>query len=82
MKVKIHIYSDMDIQEITNFWSKSLGISEHNFRKPYIKNSKFSSITYKNSFGRGTCTVIYGNSDLHNRIIMGLKYIREVVSNK
>jgi len=64
------------------FWCKTLKIPEKNFRKPYVKDSKFPSLTYKNSFEQGTCTVIYGNSDLYNKITMGLKYIREVVSNK
>ena len=82
LKVKLHLYSDMNINRKTKFWSKILNISEKNFRKPYIKDSKFSSLTYKNSFGQGTCIVIYGSSDLYNKITIGLKYIREVVSSK
>lgn len=82
MKVKLHLYKDMDINEKTRFWSSILNISEKNFRKPYIKDSKFSSLTYRNSFGQGTCTIIYGSSDLYNKITMGLKYMREVVSSK
>lgn len=82
LKVKLHLYKDMNTNEKTKFWSKTLNISEKNFRKPYIKDSKFSSLTYKNTFGQGTCTVIYGSSDLYNKITMGLKYMREVVSSK
>ncbi len=82
LKVKLHLYSDMDVEEKVEFWSNQLSIPKQNFRKPYIKESKFSSLTYKNSFGQGTCTVIYGSSEIHNRIIMGLKYLREVVSGK
>lgn len=82
MKVKLHLYKDMNMYEKIKFWSNILNISEKNFRKPYVKDSKFSSLTYKNSFGQGTCTVIYGSSDLYNKITMGLKYIREVVSAK
>lgn len=82
MRVKLHLYKDMDIDEKVQFWSKTSNIPVKNFRKPYIKDSKFSSLTYKNSFGQGTCTVMYGNSDLYNKITMGLKYIREVVSSK
>lgn len=82
MKVKLHLYTDMNINEKTKFWSKILNVSEKNFKKPYVKNSKFSSLTYKNSFGQGTCTIIYGSSHLYNKIMMGLKYIREVVSSK
>lgn len=82
LKVKLHLYIDMNIQKETSYWSETLNISRLNFRKPYIKDSKLSSLTYKNSFGHGTCSVIYGNSGLHNKIIMGLRYIREVVSIK
>jgi len=82
MKVKLHLYSDMNKNEKMKFWSKTLNIPEENFKKPYIKDSKFSSLTYKNTFGQGTCTVIYGSSELYNKITMGLKYIRGVVSRK
>lgn len=82
LKVKLHLYIDMDLKEKISFWSNLLSIPIKNFRKPYIKASKFSSITYKNTFGNGTCSVIYGNSKLHNKIIMSLKYLREVVSIK
>lgn len=82
LKVKLHLYSDMNIKKETTFWSNTLHISPKNFRKPYIKESKISSLSYKGMQGHGTCTVVYGNSDLHNKIIMGLKYLREVVSNK
>ena len=80
LKVKLHLYSDMDVKEKITFWSKELRIPVGNFRRPYIKDSKFSALTYKNSFAQGTCSIIYGNTDLHNKIMMGLKYIREVVS--
>lgn len=79
LKVKLHLYVDMNIKKETLFWSKYLNIPETSFRKPYIKDSKLSSITYKNSYGHGTCSVIYGNSDLHNKIIMSLKYMRSIV---
>ena len=82
LKVRLHLYVDMDVEKEDSYWSKTLNIPTSNFRKPHIKDSKFSSLTYKNSFGHGTCSVIYGNSELHNKIIMGLKYLREVVSGK
>lgn len=80
VRIKLHLYKDMDIDEKTKFWSSALKIPLVNFKKPYIKDSKFASLTYKNTFGHGTCSVIYGNSDLYNKIIRGLEYIRKVVS--
>ena len=82
LKLKLHLYSDMDIKKESDYWSKILNISKDNFRKPYIKKSGSSSLSYKGLFGHGTCTVVYGNSVLHNKIIMSLKYLREVVPIK
>ena len=78
LKVRLHLYKDMNIKKQINFWSNKLNIPEQNFNKPYVKDSLFSSLTYKNSFGQGTCSIVYGNSDLHNRVMMSLKYIREI----
>jgi hypothetical protein len=80
LKVKLHLYIDMNIKEIMSFWSKELSIPNSNFVKPYIKDSKFTSLTYKNSFGHGTCIVYCSNGDIYNKIMMSLKYFREVVS--
>lgn len=82
MRVKLHLYQDMDINEKIKFWSDELKIPKENFRKPYIKPSKYSSLTYKNSFGQGTCSIVYGNAELHNKIIAGLKYIRHCMDGK
>jgi len=78
VKVRLHLYKDMDSKKQIDFWSHELGISKKNFNKPYIKDSTFSSLTYKNSFGQGTCSIVYGDSGLHNQIMMSIKYIREI----
>ena len=77
LRVKLHLYSDMNIKESVAFWSKELKISVGQFKKPYIKETKLKSITYKNGFGKGTCCVIFENRDLWEYITMGLKYISE-----
>ena len=79
LKIRLHLYLDMDIKAETSYWAKELNLPIHNFAKPYIKESKFTSLTYKNSFGHGTCNVIYSNSVLHNKIMMSLKYLRDIV---
>ena len=75
LKVKLHLYSDMNTEESINFWSQELKIPLNNFYKPYIKKTSLKSITYKNGFGKGTCSVIVGDRDLWEYILMGLKYI-------
>ncbi len=81
LKVKLYLYSDMNINKSIAFWSKELRIPVSQFTKPYIKKTNLASITYKNGFGKGTCCVMFDNRDLLEYIIMGLKYISEV-SNK
>lgn len=78
LRVKLHLYSDMNIKESITFWSKELKIPVSQFKKPYIKETKLKSITYKNGFGKGTCCVIFDDRDIWEYIIMGLKYISDI----
>lgn len=78
LKVNLHLYSDMNIKKEISFWSKTLNIPESQFRKPYIKKSLFTSITYKNGFGHGTCCIVYENKLMYNYVLMGLKRIQEM----
>ncbi len=77
LRVHLHLYSDMDIKKGEKYWSKELSIPLSQFRKSYIKDSKFSSITYHNGFGRGTCSVIVGSARLSEKVLMGIKYIQD-----
>ncbi len=77
MKVQLHLYVDMDIKKQILFWSSTLGIPAKQFRKPHIKSNTADSISYKNKFGQGTCTVLYENVKLYERTMMYLKYIQE-----
>jgi len=73
----MHFYKDMDIVKETNYWAKTLRISNSQFKKPYIKESKFSSISYKRGFGHGTCNVLVYDAMLGKKIMMGLKVLRD-----
>lgn len=77
IRVKLHLYHDMDIKKETRFWSKELLIPAHQFAKPYIKNSTLSSLTYKNGFGHGTCNVMISDVILGKRTMMGLRAIED-----
>ncbi len=78
LKIKLHLYSDMNIKQSIDFWSKELRIPVGQFQRPYIKITKLKSITYKNGFGKGTCCVIFENRDIWEYIKMGLKYISDI----
>ena len=77
LRVSLHLYSDMNIEKQEKYWSKELSIPLSQFRKSYIKENKFSSITYHNGFGQGTCSVTVGSARLNEKVLMGLKYIQD-----
>lgn len=75
--VRLHLYSDMNIKRETSYWVAVLGISREQFRKPYIKTSKLSGLTYKNGYGHGTCNLLFENIAFWEYITMALRHIRE-----
>ncbi len=77
IKIRMHFYKDMDIEEETKFWVAHTGIRREQFSKPYIKDSNKSGITYKTGFGHGTCNVYIGNAILAKRVLMGLKGLED-----
>jgi len=77
LRIKLHLYKDMDISKELAFWKKELKLPISCFQKPYIKNSCLSGITYKNGFGHGTCNVIFFCKGMWQYWKMALKYIRE-----
>ncbi|MGB8815650.1 MAG: hypothetical protein WCC74_00195 [Minisyncoccia bacterium] len=79
LSILLHLYKDMDIKSLTEFWVKELKIPINQFKKPYIKNSKLTGLTYKNGFGKGTCNVRICNRDIKEYITQSLKYLRQVI---
>ncbi len=81
IKVRLHLYSDMDLEAETDFWSNSLGISKIQFKRPYIKKTTRKDVAYK-SFGHGTCNLMYFNVSLSEKIAMTIKAISEQYGEK
>ena len=79
LKIKLHLYKDMDIKKEISFWQKELGVENRQFKKPYIKDSLLSGLTYKNGFGHGTCNVVVDRTDPTRYILMGIRYIVRVL---
>lgn len=69
VKIKLHLYKDMSIENEVKYWSRITGISLDHFVKPYIKKTTLRGITYKTR-GHGTCNVIAG----------GLRYARPALA--
>ncbi len=78
LKVKLQLYKDMDVQKLTVYWSRKLCLPISAFNKAYIKDSKFSGLTYKNGFGHGTCMVWVANRELNDYILMGIKRLQDI----
>ena len=76
LHLSLHLYKDMNIKREVEYWSKELSIPVSLFKRPYIKDSNLSGLTYKTGFGHGTCNVRYYNKSLWQYSLMSLKYIR------
>ncbi len=76
IKIQLHLYKDMNFEETINFWSKSLGISQTQFYKPYIKKTNREGLTY-NNFGYGTCKLYIGSVSLSEKVAMSIKAISD-----
>lgn len=81
IKVDLHLYSDMNIQEEIAFWSKTLNMPLSHFRKPYIKKSTRVNIDHK-GYGHGTCGLNVNNVLLKEKIMMGIKAISDYYALK
>ncbi len=74
VKVRLHLYTDMNIKNETEFWIKETKISSDQFKKPHIKRSSLSNLSYR-GFGHGTCNIIVDDRDVSEYVLQGLKYI-------
>lgn len=82
LKIKLHLYRDMDIKKEIKFWCKKLGVKEQQFIKTYVKDSLLSGLTYKNGFGHGTCNISVNKTDPARYILMGIRYIVRVLTGE
>jgi hypothetical protein len=80
LKVRLHLYSDMDIEVEHEYWSGMLNIPQSQFRTPYIKQSLRSSINEKGTFGHGTCDLFVEDAILKTKIMMGIKVVADYFS--
>mgnify|MGYP006056923607 CR=1 FL=1 len=74
IKVRLQLYSDMNIEKEIQFWATKLTVKSTQFKKPYIKESKLLDLTQK-GFGHGTCNISVDDRDISEYVIQGLKHI-------
>ncbi|MBP9669833.1 helix-turn-helix domain-containing protein [Candidatus Woesebacteria bacterium] len=74
VKVRLHLYRDMDIKHETDYWMNTLGLKIYNFKKPYIKPTTLKGLTYK-SRGHGTCNVIASGLKFSRPALAGMEVL-------
>ncbi len=80
IKIRLQLYSDMNVAAETEYWSNILSIPITRFRKPHIKHSARSGLNYRVGHGHGTCNARFDDVALWEYITMALKYLGEVHS--
>lgn len=78
IRILLHLYNDMNINNELNYWSKILRIPLGQFNRSYIKKTPSTRINHKGGFGHGTCNARINSVPLAEKIFMSLK----VISNK
>ena len=74
IKIKLHLYSDMDPQKEVSYWARELGVAKAHFTNSYIKKSKLTDLTHITR-GHGTCNIVINNRDIAEYVLQGLKRI-------
>lgn len=77
MRVGLHLYRDMDIDQEMRFWSKLLEIPLLQFNRPYIKKTSSERINHKGGFGHGICNLRINSVPIAEKIFMTLKAITD-----
>jgi hypothetical protein len=79
VRIRLQLYSDMDVKKEMGYWSNILRIPIIQFRKPQIKLTSSKRINYKGTFGHGTCDIIVGSVLFGEQVFMGLKAISDSI---
>jgi hypothetical protein len=74
IRIRLHLYSDMDTRKEREYWMRKLELQKENFRSSYVKNTASNRITYK-SRGHGTCNVIVYGRGYYERVMLGIQAI-------
>lgn len=79
--IRLHLYTDMNIEKEISFWSGILDLPKEQFKPPYIKKTTREGLSYK-SFGHGTCNLICFDTHLSEKIAMSIKAVAEYYGAK
>lgn len=76
VRIRLHLYQDMSVEEEIKWWSRKLRVPQENFSRPYIKSSSRKDLTYSNVAMHGTCNAEYYDRDLYEYIMACLNCIQ------
>ena len=76
LKVQLHLYKDMDIENEIKFWLDKTGLKREQVIKPYIKKTTYLKINHP-SFGHGTCSVYCHDAILKDEFMAGIRVIMD-----
>ncbi|MCC6475329.1 MAG: hypothetical protein IT514_16480 [Burkholderiales bacterium] len=74
IRIKVHLYKDMNARKELAYWSKITKIPLTQFRKPYIKKTLRGSVDFY-THGHGTCNIMADNGPLKQRIMAEIQII-------
>lgn len=77
IKVRLHLYTDMDIEKETRFWIRETGIPKRNFQKPHLKKTLYKEVIQR-GFGHGTCNIIVDGRDISEYVLESLRVLGEM----
>ncbi len=80
LRVCLHLYQDMNIQNEIKYWSNSLKIPQSQFIRPYIKPTLLNQIHHE-GFKHGTCSLYFSEVLLIEKILMSIKAISNNYNN-
>lgn len=73
IKIQLHLYENMDIEEEKNFWINELKVKKAQLYKPSIRKLQKASFSYKESFRHGTCSIYVCNTKKKMEIMAAIQ---------
>ena len=78
VKVQLHLYETMNINDETSFWRNALGFSAEQFYKPSIRPILKNSFNYRESYRHGTCSTYYQSTEKKTELMMAISAFLKV----
>ena len=78
IKIQLHLYETMDIDEEFKFWHRALGFNSEQFYKPSIRPILKNSFNYRESYRHGTCSTYYQSTEKKTELMMAISAFLKV----